>query len=691
MRILSGNIRRLWGSSGRLRLWVYAFVLIILLELTVFNCKFYSNIFNTPINAKPEVYGSMEPIGENVYKLSQGYKGFELTNLNAHVKNLYIDMEPEDYKEITGNKYITIVISATDAGNAEYFDLPERTIVYDQIQTKYIPLRLNGKSSRLSVYIKNCENKTLVINDVQVNAKVPFDFNFIRVIILFAAVLLIYIIRPSSGFYKYIFNIDSQRQNVVFSAVVIINLAVISALGIAHPNKGISPGSHQHQYHWLADAIMDGHFYLNEDPPSALVNMENPYDRNLRDDVVRESGESYKWDTAYYNGKYYVYFGIVPELLFFLPTRLLGIMIINKGPVIIMTMLAVLFGYLLIRELTLRWFKDASFLVYMQLSVIFANSTGAFMAIKAPDLYMIPISHALAFSLMGLYLWLRALPRDKGCVKGGYLFLGSLCMALVAGCRPQVTFASFLALPLFWDTAFKKRELFSFKSLGKTLGFVLPYGAVAAFIMFYNYSRFGSVFNFGASYNLTVMDMVSEKFSLAKIPLGIYTYFIQPPYLIASFPFLKNADIVTEFMGNYVMEKNFGGLFACHIILLSLLFVYKAKNIIKGKRLLVPLIILIVHSFAAAVIDCNTGGLVHRYLIDFMWQIFLAAVIAVYALYEKYKDTAFENIVVKFTALSFVWSMCYSFMLLFNDGAASYKYNIPQLYYFVKHTIEFWI
>ena len=32
-----------------------------------------------------------------------------------------------------------------------------------------------------------------------------------------------------------------------------------------------------------------------------------------------ERGKDYLWDTAYYNGKFYVYFGILPLLIFFLP------------------------------------------------------------------------------------------------------------------------------------------------------------------------------------------------------------------------------------------------------------------------------------------------------------------------------------------------------------------------------------
>ena len=34
---------------------------------------------------------------------------------------------------------------------------------------------------------------------------------------------------------------------------------------------------------------------------------------------MSEAGEWYNWDHAYYKGKYYVYFGVVPAILFYLP------------------------------------------------------------------------------------------------------------------------------------------------------------------------------------------------------------------------------------------------------------------------------------------------------------------------------------------------------------------------------------
>ena len=46
--------------------------------------------------------------------------------------------------------------------------------------------------------------------------------------------------------------------------------------------------------------------------------------------------------------------------------------------------------------------------------------------------------------------------------------------------------------------------------------FMLPFVIFGAFMMFYNYARFGSVFDFGQNYNLTVMDMTAEHFNIEK-------------------------------------------------------------------------------------------------------------------------------------------------------------------------------
>ncbi|MDO4364312.1 MAG: hypothetical protein Q4C99_07265, partial [Clostridia bacterium] len=82
-------------------------------------------------------------------------------------------------------------------------------------------------------------------------------------------------------------------------------------------------GDNAQQYAELAKAMAHGQLYLDEQPPQWLVDMDNPYDKGAREELQKQTGEEYLFDVAYYEGHYYVYFGVVPILLFYLPFYLL--------------------------------------------------------------------------------------------------------------------------------------------------------------------------------------------------------------------------------------------------------------------------------------------------------------------------------------------------------------------------------
>ena len=74
------------------------------------------------------------------------------------------------------------------------------------------------------------------------------------------------------------------------------------------------------QYDRLGDALLQGHLYIDDgDIDPALEAMENPYDTEER----KKLGVRYHWDEAYYNHHYYMYFGVVPTIILFIPFKLL--------------------------------------------------------------------------------------------------------------------------------------------------------------------------------------------------------------------------------------------------------------------------------------------------------------------------------------------------------------------------------
>lgn len=669
-------------------------LVLVVLELTVFNFRFYQNMFNQPFSINETQFNTFGLVsqGNGVNRVTDSEAFVEAYNLNKHIKNVYINLDiPDVLKEDRNNHAISVGISATDQGNSDYFDTPNRVIATDLNRSKYIPLSLNGDSAKIKLKIFDFKDKDIIVNDIVFNAKMPFSFNVFRIIFLFAVISLVRLLRVKNGSYTKMFKGDSRNQKIIMTIAIVINVFVFIGLGVINPEYKATT-SHHYQYYRLAEAMLDGHFYLNDTPPASLIMLDNPYDPDMRRTVLSNNGDSFKWDTAYRNGRYYVYFGIVPCLMYYLPLKAMGIELSNKYFIMAVVSIIIIFGYLLMYEINRRWFKNISFLAHLMLSIIFVNSTGIILATRAMDLYHVPIMAAMMFLILTMYFWIKALPEtEKGTLKGKYLTIGSVTMALVAGCRPQLLLMAFISVPLFWDYVFKKRTLFSKTSVGKTVGFMLPFVIFGAFMMFYNYARFGSVFDFGQNYNLTVMDMTAEHFNIEKIPLGLFTYFLQLPGTSVIFPYIHYAGTYTQFMGNYVREEVTGGMFIHHIILFFLIMTTKVKDLLKEKKLLWIVCMLLGISLIVCMLDFNTGGIVERYRTDFTWQIFLAAIIVIYAVLEKYNNTPFYVLILTVLSVCFMWSFVNDFAELFNATYKTYSLTCPAFFYNMQYIIEFWL
>ena len=54
-------------------------------------------------------------------------------------------------------------------------------------------------------------------------------------------------------------------------------------------------------------SLLNGRLDLEQDPPAAMQEMANPYDTAAR----QQAAPTPLWDVAYYQGRYYVYFGVI--------------------------------------------------------------------------------------------------------------------------------------------------------------------------------------------------------------------------------------------------------------------------------------------------------------------------------------------------------------------------------------------
>ncbi|MBQ7646384.1 MAG: hypothetical protein IJS94_03855 [Clostridia bacterium] len=141
-------------------------------------------------------------------------------------------------------------------------------------------------------------------------------------ILIIGAVLFVisawFFIRPGSGIHMLSAVVSGKKQNIISFAVIFLTVAVCTLpMGLSPYYNGEIPAQRD-QYEETARAFLDGRLYIdNDDIDEALLSMENPYDPDARDEL----GVYYEWDHALYNGHYYMYFGVVPVLLLFLPFR----------------------------------------------------------------------------------------------------------------------------------------------------------------------------------------------------------------------------------------------------------------------------------------------------------------------------------------------------------------------------------
>ena len=194
--------------------------------------------------------------------------------------------------------------------------------------------------------------------------------------------------------------------------------------------------------------------------------------------MQKETGEPYLFDVAYYNGHYYVYFGVVPVILFYLPFYLLTGANFPTAIGVLIAVVAFVLGCSALLDRFARYhFKRVSLGLYLLLQIPLVMCCGVLYLLKFPTFYSLPIALGLAFSVWGLYFWMKG--RASAGPEKWYL-AGSLCMALVAGCRPQLLVLSLVAFPLFWRAYITKRRLLTPRGAREFACLIAPYLVVAA-------------------------------------------------------------------------------------------------------------------------------------------------------------------------------------------------------------------
>ncbi len=366
-----------------------------------------------------------------------------------------------------------------------------------------------------------------------------------------AVFFLLFCLRPKAWLHSVALEtVDVRVRRLIFLVLLLTVLVCTLPMGLSPAYNGEEP-SFTNQYELLAESMLEGHLYIDyKDIDPRLLEMKNPYDYE-----AREAAEiSYHWDHAFYKGHYYMYFGVVPVILIFLPYRMVtGMSLTTYHATQIFTILYLCGVFALFYFLAKRFFQKISVGMYLMLSVAF-SLVSLWYSVSAPALYCTAISAGICMEVWSLFFFLKAV---YGCGNTenewksiGYAFAGSLLGALAFGCRPPIALANLLVLPLL--AAYLRERKISQKLIGQLVLAALPYVIVGILLMLYNDMRFDSPFEFGQSYQLTIVDQsnygnVWARIDPTEIGKRVIAYYLSCSPFGDTFPYVQFNGVFVNF------------------------------------------------------------------------------------------------------------------------------------------------
>lgn len=686
--IASGNL------TESIRKLLFILCGAVLIEVFLFNFRSIQSLFYEE-HAWTEYDISIEGAKEyedGLIAITDDTASIYINDLSLDVKNICMDLETVDSIDLTDKEtgVCNVEIFMSDEGTSKRYQFLRRVVLHDNLTSQYQWMQAWGMIKDMRIDISMPTGHLFRIHDITFNAKKPLDFSVVRFCAIFLVLLLGYGFRRGSVWWrKDCIRFDKHEKAVLF-LVFIIFYGISWLLMFSNPLVAYDNYTPYQELAWALDA---GQVSLLEKPSQALVEMEDPYDFMMRSVDQIEC----KFDFAYYDGNYYIYHGILPCLLFYLPVyALTGLNMPNSIPVFLCCLFFGLGFCALMRQIILRYFPKTPFALYVMITLTALFGCQLPFFITQPNSYVLTVICAVALVVWGLYFWISAKKTERTGYSKGRIMAGSFCMALVAAVRPTLLLYSVLAFVIFGRAWLTDQEGYDKKSriIMMTL-FAIPYIAVAIPVMYYNNIRFDSPFEFGFQYNLTAFNIDHVQFSLDRIYYAIGEYLFRIPDFNYFFPFINifeaywniGAHSIVIFEGSFHV-----GLIPFNLFLLAAAVVVEKRKDFQKKGLwLFNLCLSLIGLFLMILNVELTSGIAYRYQADFSFALFIAAWTGILWMQENYagksSHKSFQNILVTVVFLSVALNAIFWFTPSENFPM---QLGNTRLYYDIYYGFNFW-
>lgn len=643
--------------------WKILKLILISVFIEIFVCNFFA--FKTIF------------IGNNDIKPS--YKVEEnkiiISDIGIRTTSVYIDYETKP-KDIVSYqlKYI-----AED--NDKEIELDEKVILPKD--KHYINLDTHANCDIIQVDVKNNDN--IKIKEILINHP-NFNINVFRILIIFGISFIIYKLKDENIHNK-IYKEESFKQEKKFITLLIVMCALIFFYTIMQNDgnvdaifpKRLTPDD---ALSMQTESFLQGQTALLEKTDSRLVEMQDPYNH-----MQKINNQIPFWfDTAYYQGNYYNYFGIAPIITLILPFRLLTGMYLQTYMFNLVYVFGIVFLlYDVYKKLIKKFVKKISlYNFYLGYFAIFFGSN-VLMNLRGAK-YDIVITCGIMFMLLAMDLAIRIGFSEKY-RKLKFIGLG-ISMGLMVLSKPTFIFYYPLIGYLVWINL---RNLTNKEKIKNCVYTAIPLGIFAIIQMIYNYVRFDSILEFGAKYQLTASNMqYCMMFTFGKTIGGLVEYIFKLPTInLLKFPFVFMEQNATDiFMNEFCYEADLIGLIAIPILWVYLF----AKNILKeeNKDLKIFTKISLITAVIAIVLITTNGGICESYILDLKCILTINAVILLLKNTEQKECGENKNIANKVFVI-----LCVSTILIMLpisiSGASNWLEQMSsETTVFFKNIFEFW-
>lgn len=360
----------------------------------------------------------------------------------------------------------------------------------------------------------------------------------------------------------------------------------------------------------LFDAFRKGQLNLDVTPDPKLIELGSdvyiPEKRGA-------AGATYLWDYAFYDGKYYCYFGAAPVILVSFPTYWItgsiptGLYL--QFVAFILSVGAMVYLAIILTQL-FSFSPNPFFYGLLVLMICFGGLFFNIVVFKVEDYkYRVAVDYALLGALLFLCFCLEAYRGYNAKLMLGF---AGFAFVSVMGSRPDFGLWLLFVLPLLLFMFFDKRHPWKKRLLDFTpMAAVLAVGA--ALLISYNVARYGKPLEFGQSYQLTAFDTRTFKFSFDAFGGAFAHFWAQTPANRQIFGFIDTQFSSTAFDYHPYRAGTIGLLFSPATYLL--LFLPVAFACEKRWHWRISFILMPITVFLISWSVYSLGGTCFRYML----------------------------------------------------------------------------